>query len=95
MAVLALAQPVRLPHPHPRQPLPEDREYEDMSTPAPPPQPLTPEQHGRLDLASASLDAVRGLDLVELPKHQMIILVERLRSSLDDTIRLVKELSGP
>lgn len=94
MAVLALAQPIRLPTPH-RQPLPDEREYEDMSTPAPPPPPLTPEQHGRLDLASASLDALRGLDLVALPRHQMIMLIERLHSSLDDTIRLVKELSGP
>lgn len=53
---------------------------------------LTNEQTTRLDFARRDLNYARTEDLAQLEKPELILLVERLRSRLDDTIQLVDEI---
>ncbi|MEV6673648.1 hypothetical protein [Streptomyces sp. NPDC051162] len=55
---------------------------------------MTREQGTRLFLASHDLEEARAADLAELDVMSLIVLVERLRGSLDDIIRLVAEQWG-
>ncbi|MEV8479157.1 hypothetical protein [Streptomyces sp. NPDC051173] len=55
---------------------------------------MTREQGTRLFLASHDLEEARAADLAELDVMSLIVLVERLRGSLDDIIRLVAELTA-
>lgn len=52
---------------------------------------LTNEQTARLDFTRRDLDHARTEDLAQLEKPELILLIERLRSRLDDTIQLVDE----
>jgi len=62
--------------------------------PDPPPRhTLTNEQTTRLDFTRRDLDHARTEDLAQLEKPELILLVERLRSRLDDTIQLVDEIT--
>lgn len=62
--------------------------------PADPARPrLTRPQLTRLDLAQRDLSAARTTDLAELEAASLILLVERLRGTLDDVVRLVEELA--
>ncbi|MFI5524963.1 hypothetical protein [Streptomyces platensis] len=54
---------------------------------------LTPEQETRVVLARADLDAARTADLASQEPAELIILVERLRGSLDDALALVADLT--
>ncbi|MFD7016173.1 hypothetical protein [Streptomyces sp. NPDC059928] len=52
---------------------------------------LTPQQQSRLAGARQDLTAARYADLGSLTPAAMILLIERLRSRLDDTVRLIEE----
>lgn len=54
---------------------------------------LTNEQAARLAFAQRDLDAARAADLGQLNAADLILIVERLRSRLDDTIHLVDEIT--
>jgi len=60
----------------------------------PPPRPLTHEQTARLDYARRDLESARAADLAQLPPDGLILLVERLRRRLDDTLQLVDDLTA-
>ncbi|KAB7850105.1 hypothetical protein FRZ00_05750 [Streptomyces mobaraensis] len=56
---------------------------------------LSPTQSTRLTMASQDLADARAADLASLDVPGLILLVERLRGSLDDALRLIKELAPP
>jgi hypothetical protein len=58
------------------------------------PGPLTHAQRARVDFARRDLEYARSEDLAQLEAAGLILLVERLRIRLDDTLRLIEELSG-
>lgn len=60
--------------------------------PSPPP-PLGPEQQGRFDMAAAAAAAARTIDLAAVPHHQLVLAFERVRSSLEDVLRLIQDIS--
>lgn len=60
----------------------------------PDPIPLSPAQQSRIDFARRDLDEARSADLAQLGEPGLILMVERLRGRLDDTITLVNELSA-
>lgn len=52
-------------------------------------------RHGaRLALARRDLDDARTADLATLSPTELVLMVERLRSSLYDTLLVVDELTG-
>ncbi|MGW5928103.1 hypothetical protein ACWF2L_17905 [Streptomyces anulatus] len=59
----------------------------------PDPIPLTPGQRSRRDFARRDLDEARSSDLAALGEPGLILMVERLRGRLDDTLDLISELS--
>ncbi|MFF9568521.1 hypothetical protein [Streptomyces sp. NPDC014685] len=59
----------------------------------PDPIPLTPTQLARRGFARYDLDAARTIDLAALGEPGLILLVERLRGRLDDTLALLDELT--
>lgn len=65
--------------------------------PVPPPDPelsrLTRDQLTRLALITADLDQARAADLAALEASAHILMIERLRGSLDDAVRLIDELT--
>ncbi|MFE9921546.1 hypothetical protein ACFYQA_08180 [Streptomyces sp. NPDC005774] len=58
------------------------------------PDPLTEAQAARRDYARRDLDSARAADLAQLPADGLILLVERLRTRLDDTLNLVDEVTN-
>lgn len=54
---------------------------------------LTPEQRARLGLARRDLDEARVADLATMDTPSLVMLVERLRGSLHDTLQLVEEIA--
>lgn len=50
-------------------------------------------QRARIDYARRDLDYARSEDLAQLPHAGLILLVERLRTRLDDTLALVDEIT--
>lgn len=56
-------------------------------------QQLSGPQMTRVRLAKDDLTAAREADLAPMEPAALILLVERLRGALDDTLRLVDELS--
>lgn len=46
-------------------------------------------------LARRDLDYARSEDLAQLPAAGLILLIERLRGRLDDTLTLVDEIAAP
>lgn len=60
----------------------------------PDPIPLTPGQRSRRDFARQDLDQARSSDLAALGEPGLILMVERLRGRLDDTLDLISELSA-
>lgn len=55
---------------------------------------LTRDQLTRLSLIDSDLNQARIADLAELDPAALILLVERLRGSLDDAVHLIGELSA-
>ncbi|MCG0062214.1 hypothetical protein L0F81_02745 [Streptomyces tricolor] len=60
----------------------------------PPPGPLTDFQRARIDYARRDLEYARAEDLAQLPHDGLILLLERLRTRLDDTLSLIEEITG-
>lgn len=56
--------------------------------------PLTDAQRTRLDLARRDLDAARAANLTQMPAASVLLLVEKLRGRLDDTLRVVDEITA-
>lgn len=54
---------------------------------------LSRPQRTRLSLAAEDLERVRRTDLAALDPASLVLLVERLRGSLDDVVRMVGELT--
>ncbi|MFF3159139.1 hypothetical protein [Streptomyces sp. NPDC057910] len=52
---------------------------------------LTAQQHSRLTGARQDLTKARRADLGSLTPAALILLIERLRSRLDDTVHLIEE----
>lgn len=52
---------------------------------------LDESQRTRLEFARRDLDEIRGADLAALDEAALILLVERLRARLDDTLRIIDE----
>lgn len=59
----------------------------------PAPGPLTPTQLARLDFARRDLDRARSEDVAQLDPASLVLLVERLRGRLDDTLQVVDEIT--
>jgi hypothetical protein len=55
---------------------------------------LTDVQRARIDFARRDLDYARSEDLAQLPTAGLILLIERLRTRLDDTLQLIDEVTG-
>lgn len=55
---------------------------------------LTDLQRSRVDFARRDLDYARSEDLAQLPTAGLILLIERLRTRLDDTLQLIDEVAG-
>lgn len=55
---------------------------------------LTDVQRSRIDFARRDLDYARSEDLAQLPTAGLILLIERLRTRLDDTLQLIDEVAG-
>lgn len=53
---------------------------------------LTDVQRSRIEFARRDLDYARSEDLAQLPTAGLILLVEKLRNRLDDTLQLVDEI---
>lgn len=53
--------------------------------------PLDESQKTRLEFARRDLNEIRGTDLAALDEGALILLVERLRTRLDDTLRIIDE----
>lgn len=58
-----------------------------------PPHPLTPQQQARVALAQRDLEEARAADLATIDAAALVMMVEKLRSSLYDTVRLVHEVT--
>ena len=57
------------------------------------PGPLTDTQHTRIEFAHTDLDTARAADLAQLPRAELILLIERLRARLGDTLTLINEIT--
>jgi hypothetical protein len=59
--------------------------------------PLTPTQATRIDFARRDLTKARTEDLARLPPADLILIIERLRGRLDDTLQVIDEITrtGP
>jgi hypothetical protein len=57
------------------------------------PGPLTDQQQASVDYARRDLEQARATDLAQLPADRLILLVERLRHRLDDTLQLIDDLT--
>ncbi|MFB6787711.1 hypothetical protein ACFCWT_13645 [Streptomyces olivaceus] len=55
---------------------------------------LTDLQKARIDYARRDLDSARAEDLAQLPADGLIILVERLRGRLGDTLDIIDEVTS-
>lgn len=55
---------------------------------------LTDLQRARIDYARRDLEYARAEDLAQLPAEGLILLVERLRTRLDDVLQVIDEI-GP
>jgi hypothetical protein len=53
---------------------------------------LTPTQATRIDFARRDLESARAEDLARLPPADLILIIERLRGRLDDTLHVVDEI---
>lgn len=56
---------------------------------------LTDLQRSRIDFARRDLDYARSEDLAQLPTAGLILMIERLRNRLDDTLSLIDEITLP
>jgi hypothetical protein len=54
---------------------------------------LTPTQATRIDFARQDLEAARAEDLARLPPADLVLIIERLRRRLDDTLQVVDEIT--
>ncbi|MEW1638676.1 hypothetical protein AB0469_32030 [Streptomyces sp. NPDC093801] len=63
----------------------------DEPDPEPPRAPLSLTQRARADAASRALASSRIADLAALDGAASILMIERLRSALDDALRLLNE----
>lgn len=54
---------------------------------------LTDLQRSRIDFARRDLESARAEDLSQLPADGLILLVEKLRRRLDDTLQVICELT--
>lgn len=61
--------------------------------PKPPRPPLTGAQQTRLAMAEQDAATARKADLVAMDPASLVILVEHLRGTLDDLVRLVDEIA--
>lgn len=59
------------------------------------PERLTEEQRARADIARRDRDRARAADLVAMTPPDLIVMIEQLRGSLDDAVRLIDELIEP
>lgn len=66
---------------------PDDPPYEPRCA-------LDGHERSMLSQAAAELDDARGTDLTRLDGPGLIRLVERLRSALDDTVQLLRDLQA-
>lgn len=57
------------------------------------PRTLTPSQSTRVEFAHRDLDYARSEDLSHLSAAGLILLVEKLRARLDDTLNVVGEIT--
>jgi hypothetical protein len=56
---------------------------------------LTDTQKARVDYARRDLDAARAEDLAQLSPDGLILLIERLRTRLDDALAILEEVAHP
>jgi len=55
---------------------------------------LTDGQRARIDYARRDLDSARAEDLAQLPTAGLILLVERMRRRLDDTLQIIDDITA-
>ncbi|MEU2062920.1 hypothetical protein [Streptomyces sp. NPDC013455] len=54
---------------------------------------LTDLQRARIDYASRDLEYARAEDLAQLPAAGLILIIERLRTRLDDVLQIIGEVT--
>lgn len=60
----------------------------------PPARRLSQSQASTIDFASRDLELVRASDLAQLDRTSLLLQVERLKSRLDDVLRVLDEVTG-
>lgn len=53
---------------------------------------LTGQQKARIDYARGDFESTRAVDLAQLDAAGLILIIEKLRRRLDDTLRLIDEV---
>ncbi|WP_327671799.1 MULTISPECIES: hypothetical protein [unclassified Streptomyces] len=66
--------------------MPDEQSRTDADSPS-----LSPVQKARIDFARRDLEFARAEDLGQIPAGGLILMIERLRTRLDDILRLVDE----
>lgn len=67
-----------------------------MTDEQPPPRlALTGLQRDRIEYARRDLEDARGTNLTQMPPANLVLLVEKLRRRLDDTLKVVDEITAP
>ncbi|MFF6829664.1 hypothetical protein [Streptomyces longwoodensis] len=56
---------------------------------------LTPQQATRVEYAHRDLESARAEDLAQLDPAGLILVIERLRTRLHDTLALIDEMTAP
>ncbi|MFJ8344997.1 hypothetical protein ACIQ9J_01210 [Streptomyces sp. NPDC094153] len=56
---------------------------------------LTDPRATRIDFARRDLETARTIDLAQLEPAALILLIERLKTRLDDMLRLADEINHP
>ncbi|TVZ96539.1 hypothetical protein [Streptomyces sp. BK340] len=61
----------------------------------PHPGPLTDLQRARIDYATRDLEYARAEDLAQIDPAGLVLIIERLRTRLDDMLQLIDETTRP
>ena len=77
-------------HPAPTR---TDRRHHMTDEQPPPRLALTGLQRDRIEYARRDLEDARAADLTQMPAANLVLLVEKLRRRLDDTLKVLDEVS--
>lgn len=79
----------------PTTPTRTDRRHHMTDEQPPPRLALTGLQRDRIGFARQDLEDARAVNLTQMPAAGLVLLVEKLRRRLDDTLKVVDEITAP